>query len=528
MKNFLSVPNLLTKSRLSTLRSYAVSSPGRRMLGGFGLLVLVVALGASVLYWFFSGDSVRIALEQQATAWLGQPVRIGRAAVTFLPRPALRLDEVRIGEPARLTLARVDLSTNLRSLMARRIEDGEVIVSGSRVEMPLPFAVPAMSAPAAAAASGGALVAGGGMELASIRAITLRDVVLASRGRAVTVSADSALSGSRLAILSFTARSGDTELSAHGAVELAPRMIATIDATANELDFDDLLALAAAFTTNSTKTPTGATSAQVTAKVTAPRARVAGVALAGFEATMVADGADVRIEPLQFDMFGGRYTGSLDATFGDMLDVRIGAGMSNLDVAQLAAYGGIPNTVTGRLSGSGHFGARGRTMSEVLSAARGSGEIKISSGTIHNLDVVRTVVSFLGHPAANSPPATGERFDTISATFTLADRTLRSDNLTLQSPDVDIQASGTLVLPTETANLHANLVLSESLSAQAGRDVYRFTRAGKRIVLPAIIQGPLGQPRISIDTAAVVRRGLQNELGQGLQNLFERVAPGLP
>ena len=112
------------------------------LLAGVGAVMVVAALGAAGLYWFLSGDGVRVALEQQATAWLGQPVHIQRAAVAFLPRAALRLHDVRIGEPARLTLARVDLSTALPSLMARRLEDAEVTVSRSRVDMPLSFAGP--------------------------------------------------------------------------------------------------------------------------------------------------------------------------------------------------------------------------------------------------------------------------------------------------------------------------------------------------------------------------------------------------
>ena len=451
-------------------------------------------------------------------------MRIARASVSLVPRVALRLEDITVGQPVRLTLGRVDLSAGFRALVSRRIEEAEVIVSGSRVDMPLPFGVPAMSAAAASPASGSAAVAAGGVELVSIRAITLRDIVVASRGREIIVSADSALMGNRLAISSLSARAGETEVSARGTVDLAPRMTATIEATANQLDFDDLLALAAAFTANSSTAPKTLTPAQITATITAPRARLAGVALARFEASMLADGTDVRIEPLEFDVFGGRYDGWLDVAFGDALDVRMGVGVSNLDVAQLAGLGGAADTITGRMYGTGRFGARGRDMSEVLTVARGVGEIMISSGTIRNLDVVRTVVLFFGRPAADAPPAGGERFDSINATVALADRSLRSDDLTLSSPDFDVFARGTFALPTRALDAGADLVLSERLSAQAGRDLYRFTRAGTRIVLPAVIDGTLAQPRVRIDAGAVVRRGLRNEIERRLQDLFERAA----
>ena len=178
--------------------------------------------------------------------------------------------------------------------------------------------------------------------------------------------------------------------------------------------------------------------------------------------------------------------------------------------------------------GSGRFGARGRDMAEVLAASRGVGEVTLSAGTIRNLDVVRTVVLFFGRPAPDAPPGQGERFDSIGATFALAEQAIRSDDLTLHSPDFDVFARGTLALPTKAIEARGELVLSERLSAQAGTDLYRFTRSGNRVVLPAIVSGTLGQPRILIDTAAAVRRGLRNEVERRLQDLFERIKPQVP
>src|SRR6185503_13791061 len=77
--------------------------------------ILVVALSATALvYWFFSGDGLRRTIEQQATAWLGQPVTIGRASAGIFPRAAIRLDDVKVGQPARVTLAGVNVSTDFR------------------------------------------------------------------------------------------------------------------------------------------------------------------------------------------------------------------------------------------------------------------------------------------------------------------------------------------------------------------------------------------------------------------------------
>src|SRR3977135_2931812 len=87
------------------------------------VVAIVAAVAAGSIYWFLSGDGIRRALEQQATSWLGQPVTIGSATARLFPRPAIALRDVRAGDPVRMTLADVELSSGLRPLLSRRIED---------------------------------------------------------------------------------------------------------------------------------------------------------------------------------------------------------------------------------------------------------------------------------------------------------------------------------------------------------------------------------------------------------------------
>ena len=49
------------------------------------LVVSLCAIAAGAVYWLFSGDGLRRAIEQQATAWLAQPVTVGRASASARP-----------------------------------------------------------------------------------------------------------------------------------------------------------------------------------------------------------------------------------------------------------------------------------------------------------------------------------------------------------------------------------------------------------------------------------------------------------
>ena len=482
-----------------------------------GILLMAVAAAAAA-YWFLSGDGVRRAIEQQATAWLGQPVTVGSASGQILPRPAINLGDIRVGNPVRLTLADVQLSTDLRALLNRRIEDATVTIADSRIEMPLPFSLPTdAESTASPPPSSGAVTVG------SIRAISLRNIHIVSRGRDVLVAADSAVAGDRLTLRRFTAESGSTSLAAEGEVALAPAVDARLRVKANKLDVDELLALADAFTPRAAKATPASTAtvapARIAARVSAATASAAGVEVSQFATDLEVVGDRVALSPLSFQLFGGQYQGSLNANLGKAMSLSLRSRLQNIDVAKLAAFGGSPDTISGTLTGAGTFSGDGADVAAVLASARGMGTTSIAKGAIRRLNLVRTIIVFFGKPAENAPAAT-DQFDRIDASFSLARQVFRADAFSMHSPDVDIVGSGTLALGNEALDGALDLSLSEALSAQAGTDLRRYTREGNRIVLPARIGGTLSSPRLTIDTAAALKRGLRNEVQRRLEGIL--------
>jgi len=488
------------------------------------ILVLVVAMAAA-MYWFVSGDGVRRALESQATKWLGQRVTIGKAEAHVFPRPAITLRDVRAGDPARVMLAEVQLSAGLKPLWSRRIEDAEVSVSDSRIDMPLPFAMPAPGQGAAAPASAPAV------QLVSIRAITLRNITVTSRGREIAVSANSSLSSAHLNLERFTASSGTTALEASGLVQLTPRIDAQLQVKAGHVDVDDLIALADAFAPRTPKRAPATTSllpGRIVARVSAETARASGVDVRQFATTLVAQGNRITLSPASFQLFGGRYQGALDidAEVG-ALRATVRAQVNDVDVAQLAAFGGVPDTISGRLSGTGTFNGRGATLGDAVAAAAGEGKVTIANGVLKRLGLVRTVVLFFGRPARDGA-ASSDSFDRIDATFALVREVVAASALALHSPDVDLVGQGTLTIPTKALDGHMDLSLSEALSAQAGTELARYTREGNRVLLPAVIGGTLDAPRLTIDAGAAVRRGLRNEVQRRLKDVLGGLVPAPP
>lgn len=488
----------------------------RLLLLTVAALVVLSIVIAGAAYWFFGRDGFRLALESQATSWLGHPVHVGSARAQFFPRLAISLRDVRVGQPAQLTLAEVDLASDLRPLFSGRIENADVTISESRIDLPLPFGLPDNSKSSEQAATSAPAV-----RIVSIRSIALRSVRLRSRGREVVVSADSAYGGTTLALKNFTAESGGTKLNAEGIIVISPRIDARVNATANRLDLDELFALADAFApAASGGSQKKGQSPRVGAGITAREVTAGGIKLQDFVTTLARDGESIALNPVQFQAFGGRYAGSIVGRLGRQLSATLDARIEDVDVAQLAAFGGSPDSITGTLSGAGKFNGSGADVTQLLRSVRGTGSAAIVDGSIRRLHLVRTVILFFGRPAPDGGEST-DRFDRLDARFSIANRIVNADAFSLHSPDADTAGAGTLSLDSDALEGRVNVTLSEALTKQAGTDLIRYTQEGNRVVLPATIGGTLGAPRLTIDAGAAAKRGLQNEVERRLKGLFD-------
>jgi hypothetical protein len=493
----------------------------RVLLWTMGGVLALTVVAAGLLYWFLSNDGIRVALEQQATAWLGQPVHIAKVGAQFWPRAGVTLEQVTIGEPARVTLAEVGVSTELSALLRRRIADGAIRIRNTRLELPLPFEIPTTS--------------GGSSEpsafaVESINSIGLDNVRIVRRGRELVLSGDSSFDGARLTIRRATVESGKTSIRAEGVVTLEPRVDAVLKASANRLDVDELMALADAFgAAPAPGDPHGKTGPppRIAARISAESVSAGGVEVKQFASDVQVDGTAVTMSPLTFQLFGGRYQGSLAARLGNTLTATLRSRLLDLDVARLAEFGNVKDAMTGTLSGAGTFTGSGRDFAAVLAGARGDGTAQITHGTIRRLGLVRTIVVFFGKPTSDAPGAS-DAFDSLDLRFALQNQVFRADAMSMHSRDMDLVGSGTLAADTKALKGKFDISLSEALSAQAGNDLQRFTREGNRVVLPANIGGTLDHPSVMIDAAAALKRGLKNEVGERLKGLLDRFGTSKP
>jgi len=440
----------------------------RALIVTFCLLILVVAGAYVAAQRVLGSDLVRSQLEQQLTARLGQPVRIGSATARIYPGVAVDLGDVSVGQPESLRLARIRVFTGIRALFADTIDIRRIEVTNGR--------------------PGG-------------------------NGPPVSFDLDASVLGDHLDVRALTLRGPTTRIEARGALTSIANIEGAFDARADVLDLNELIAIGGALAPPPRARGSAPSPIHLSVSLKTPRVRFGNDEFRDLSTTIDAVPSRVVLDGLSVRLFGGAFKGRLDAdTREPAAVVRLTGAINGLDVADLLKRTGSAGGVTGRLSGNISLVAQGADGAALMRTARGTIAATIAKGTLPHLDMVRTVVVAFGKPAPGAAHGSGTAFETLSGTFALAGGTLRSENLALRSRDLDTDGRGTLSVESGAVDARADVTLSRELTAQAGTDLRRYAQQDGRIVVPATVRGTLDRPTVFIDVAAAAKRAVGNEL----------------
>jgi uncharacterized protein involved in outer membrane biogenesis len=446
------------------------------LLIALGVVVLIAALGAFLVHRALGGDLARTTLEQQLAARLGQPVRIASATTAFWPKIGVDLHGVTIGEPAAVTLERVEIHTGLKALFSREIANAEIVLADGRIPFPLPFSLP--SSPAAAPDS-----AGSGLTITSIERIAMRNITIATALPPIVLGLEASLHGNRLDIASLTAASAETRLQASGS-------FANLSELTGQLDVNGEL-------------------------------HAAGYAAKDVSATARIAPGRVRLAPVSWRMFGGSYAGTLaaDLTSGTPR-IDVDGDIAGIDIAQLMATTGSAGAMTGTIGGHVAVVATGADGAALLRSAHGTVDAHVTNGTLPHLDLVRALVLAFGKPNGAPPAGAGSAFTNLGGPLRLASQTVTSDQLSFQSRDLDMLIDGSLHLATGAVSAKGDAMLSRELTAQAGTDLRRYAQQDGRVIVPVTVSGTLSSPTVFVDIAAAAKRAVGNEIQRRMNDLL--------
>jgi uncharacterized protein involved in outer membrane biogenesis len=508
------------------------------------IILLSLAIIASIGLALFArsvltGENVRAALAAQVSAALGQPVTIGALDASIYPRVTMDLGDVRIGPSAAVHLDAVHVGVAFRALLSRRIEDAAVRVDGARITLPLPSFAIGQDQEAAASSGDGSLP----VEIVSIDEIVFRDVEVVRGDRSLRGDIELVPQGSGVELRRLSLAVEDTRIDATGSLPSLAPLEGRIEATANAVDFDRLLAFLSDFADVSpgggaaAPAAPGAAVGGLTVDLTLGQATSGGLVLSDVRATALVKSDALALDPVAFGVFDGRYEGSMHVTLADPPTYRWRGKVSGIDTAGLMAFAGAPDSISGRLSGTVSLDGAGLDVDRALRTARGDARIDIVDGAIANLALVRTIVvatSGRGGYAASAGTALetrgntagAERFSRLGVTLGVGDGVVTTRDFAMTSTDVDLTGAGTIRLDSMVTRLEGRVRLSEALSQQAGRDLYRLTQEGGRVTLPAVVSGPIDGLSARIDVGAAATRAIRNRAVEEAEKAIERNLKG--
>jgi len=504
-------------------------NPRRVVIVALVLLVAVAGLAVAVRV-LLGGDRIKAAVEWQASAAIGRPVTIRAAVPRLLPRIGLDLTGITVGAGREVTIDQARLTTGFRALVRGRVEDAEISVERSRIDVRW-----ALSLLGAIADSNPKATTPAALTIESIGTLALRDVTLVAGSRTLLVDLDSSFTaGHRFEVSRLHGRSVGSDLSASGALASVARRTGTFTVDAQTLDLDGLMAFLAAATPAGAREspsaeapsapPPAAVPLQLDIMVRARQGRALGIAFTNLSTTAQMKGGAVALEGLKMEAFGGRIAGSARFDGAQREPGYEWRGtFENLDVPALVAFAGSPGSMTGRLAGTVALAAAGAEPIQAIERARGTARVAITDGRVPGLDLVRTVVLAFGKPSGERPAGSGEVFTRLAASLAVARQLLTTSDLTFASRDLDMTGEGTLSLASQAVNLRTNVMLSRELSAQAGRDLYRLAREGERIVIPARIGGTVASPTVFVDVQSALERAIRNRAKDEVKSLFDRL-----
>ena len=506
------------------------------------VLVLVVVVGVALAFFarsVLTGENVRAAVAAQVSAALGQPVTIGGLDASIYPRVTMDLENVGIGSTSAIHLDSVRMGVALGALLSRRIEGATVYVEGARITLPLPAFAIGQGTNAAPPAEDQSLP----VEIVSIDEIVLRDVEVVRGDRRLRGDIELVPRGNGVDLTRLSLAIEDTQIEAKGNLASLAPLEGRIEATANAVDFDRLLAFLSDFADASASSDASARGSssdsigKLIVDLTLASATSGKLSLSDVRTTATVTPDVVALDPVAFGVFDGRYEGTMRVTIGDRPRYAWRGKVSGIDTAGLMGFAGTPNSISGRLSGTVALDGAGLDVESALRTARGDARIDITDGAIAGLALVRTIVlatSGRGGYVASAgkaiesrgDTAEAERFSRLGVTLSFADGVVTTRDFAMTSTDTDLTGAGTIRLANMATHLDGQVRLSESLSAKAGTDLYRYTQEEGRVTLPASVSGPIDALSVRIDLGDAAKRAIRNRAAEEVNKAIERNLKG--
>jgi uncharacterized protein involved in outer membrane biogenesis len=543
----------------------------RVLLVSVALVVVAVLLVAYLVRRALDPETLRPMAEQQLSALLHVPVRIGALDLKVWPSPVLDGRDIDVGRqsnnaPPSLSVGGVHIVPVVSSLFSSTIVIEKVEIRNPRLNVlrdadgrwalpgpthvevgprPAPPAPgPAASAPGSAAPAtdgpGGPRGASPGPSI-EVRSFTLVDGTVAvydvgQSTPAVTIDAlAAALQGDArsVSLRQIAARLGESRLSGAGTIGPANTALSLSWDGLKPEDMPKVFALLGVPPRPgvivegekplSVELSRKGGTLDVTGTLAASRIVLPPLTLTGFESPFVYGSDEFTFSPLRFAAYRGAFTGRVGAAPGATPPTwGVDGTLEHIDIGEALAattslgrqFGGI-----GRV----RLAVRGRRDLPVTTSAAGTVGLSLTSGVIRDFPLLASVNQALGITEGSGRDT---NFDRLGATFTLASGTAATRDLQLVAGALTVNASGTIGLDSHALDLTGTARFTREKSrelSQISPHVSGAKNANGEVEIPLTVRGTLQAPAVQVQVGKILENAARKEIERGIRRGLDKL-----
>jgi len=541
----------------------------RALLGGVLVVVVLAIAGVVLARRALDPERLRPLAEQQLSAVLHMPVRIGQLELHFRPIPALDGRDIVVGSqssaPPSLSLASLHIVPKISTLFSSAIEVDVLDLRGARLNvlrdtdgrwaLPGPTHMttgagsrsPASTgrdgaAPAGPPAGGGSETNGAGAAGTSfaVNAVTLSDGTVAvydvghAEPAATIDRLEAVLHGTPRAVTfeRISGAVGRSTLTGSGTVGVGVTRLSLAWEHLRPEDLPSVLALAGA------EAPAGLmvegdkpvtveierkqAGIEVRGTLAASRIVIPPLTITGFTSPFTYT-TDVRFAPVAFTAYKGAYSGrAVFAPSATPPTWRVDGTLEHLDLGALLA---AATSLGDKLSGTGRvrLNVFGRRDQPAVRGTSGTITASIAHGVIRNFPLLASINRALQVTEGQGQDTAFERAD---GTFALSTGRATTNDLRLVAGALTVSLSGAIGLEAQTLDLSGAAVLTREKSqelSQISKHVSGAKNDRGEVELPLTIHGTFAAPEFYIDIGQVLAKAATKELKRGINRELNKL-----
>ncbi len=266
--------------------------------------------------------------------------------------------------------------------------------------------------------------------------------------------------------------------------------------------------------------------------------RITGIAFQNLKAVFsVINGLVKSQQTVQ--MFDGAYEGTLTANLAQPKpDYQFAIKLADIQAGDVAnTFTSTPNILFGLLHTDLKFSGKGIDWNDISTTLTGTGKLSLTSFKLTTLDIMPKLAKGLSAASTIAgftvPDDLATRsFNKLKATLRLQDGKIRSDDLKLWGPDVQLLGKGQVGLDRSLA-FDGTAVLLGKLAKSLGKKAKFLLDKEGRVNIPLAIQGTVTQPRIALNenhladlAQRVLTQKVKEKAGKEVKKLLDQVLPG--